>query len=246
MSKESQALQRMAPAGAMEIPHDAPTLSLQTITEKIMSGDLTKEKLDMVKELVAMDAERQFAAAFVALQNEMPKVQATNPVPDKHGNIKYHFAAFEDIMRQVQPYLQKHGFSVSFSMRFEQTRVIQTCTLQHKGGHKKSNEFAARVGGGPPGSNESQADGAASTYAKRFALTDALNIVVEKMDNDARAEGGFISPEKADELERRLKMVNGDVKKFLAFADAESFTTIRTGRLDVLEENLEKLERRPR
>lgn len=244
MSKENQALQRMEPVGDMEVATPQPSLSLAAITDKIMSGELNKEKLDMVERLVSIDAERKFAAAFVALQKEMPKIKATKPIPDKHGNIKFRYAPFESIMREVQPYLQKHGFTVSFSMRFENTRVIQTCTLRHEGGHKQSNDFAARVGQGPPGSNECQADGAASTYAKRFALCDALNIVVEQMDTDGRAEGAYITPEQAQELESRIQLIHGDVKAFLALAEADSFETISAAKYNILDNLLRQKERK--
>jgi hypothetical protein len=245
MSTE-KSLQRMEPTEMAVTQQQQSGISLQSITEKIMSGELTKEKLDMVKDLVAMDAERKFAAAFVSLQNEMPKVRAQNPVKGKDGMVKYYFAAFEDIMRQVQPLLQKHGFSVSFSMRFEATRVIQTCTLQHRDGHKKCNDFAARVGQGPPHSSEAQGDGAASTYAKRFALCDALNIVVEKMDDDARAEGDFISKEQVAELSRRVAETNTKRDLFLKWADADSFETIRAVSYDRLDEFLAKKEQQGR
>lgn len=218
---------------------------LQAVIDKGVTG----ESVAAVEKLVGLyermqdrDAERQFASAFVGLQSEMPKVQATRPVPNNDGTIRYRYAPFEDVMNQVQPALQKYGFTVSFSSRFEEGRVIQTCTLQHAGGHKRTNEFAARIGKGPPGSSESQGDGAASTYAKRFALCDALNIVIGHIDNDAQAEGGLVTKEQAEELERRLKMVNGNVAKFLAFANAPSFAKIRSNMYPICDEFLAKKE----
>lgn len=230
---------------AVSIPPQSGQLNIQAVADKILTGEMNKEKLDMIKDLMTMDAERQFAAAFVGLQSEMPKVQATRAVPNNDGTVRYKFAPFEDIMNQVQPALQKYGFTVSFSSRFDEGRMIQTCTLQHAGGHKRINEFAARIGKGPPGSSEAQGDGAASTYAKRFALCDALNIVIAHVDNDARAEGGLITKEQADELEHRLKMVNGNVQKFLAFANAKSFSEIRANMYPICDEFLTRKETKP-
>jgi hypothetical protein len=240
----SNKLQRMEPENSALQPVDQPSMSLDVITEKIMSGELTPEKLAMVKDLVAMRAEQKFAAAFVALQREIPKVQATKPVQNRDGTLRYKFAPFEDIMKQVGPILQKHGFSVSFNARVEATRIVQICTLQHEGGHKRLNEFAVRVGQGPPGSNDQQADGAASTYAKRFALTDALNIVVSHMDSDASLEGAPVTQEQADELERRVALTNSDKKRFLEFAGATSFATISAGKYDICDEFLRRKEQR--
>lgn len=187
-------------------------------------------------------AEKEFSAAFNALQSEMPKITAKKPVKCKDGTLKYKFAPFEEIMEQVRPLLLKHEFSVSFSMRFEAGRVIQSCKLHHTGGHTETNEFSVRIGSGPPGASETQADGAASTYAKRFALCNALNIIIE-VDDDARAEGGPIEPAKAEDLKSRLRNVEGDEKAFLRFAGAESFDKISAVKLEMLEEFLAKKER---
>lgn len=240
----SDKLQRMEPQSIALQQQPTQGISLQVITEKIMSGELTKEKLDMVERLVAMDAERQFAEAFVALQAEMPKVQATKAVPNNDGTTRYVFATYEEIMQQVAPLLQKYAFTVSFSSRFEPTRVVRILTLQHRAGHKRINEFSVRVGQGPPKASEAQADGAAATYAKRFALTDALNIVVSHMDNDASLEGAPVTPEQADELERRVALTNSDKKRFLEFAGATSFATIPSTRYDICDEFLRRKEQR--
>lgn len=189
----------------------------------VIDKGVTQESVGALKELCALyermqdrDAERQFAEAFVKLQAELPRVQAVRPVPDKHGNVKYHFAPYEDIMDEIRPFLEKHGFGVTFSSDFRDGRVFQTCTLQHAGGHKKSNTFGARIGSGPPGSSDAQGDGAASTYAKRFALCDALNITITKdvdgANQDARSLGAFIVPDKVQYLREQIRELGGDAK----------------------------------
>lgn len=163
--------------------------------------------------------------------------------------MRYTFAPFEDIMAQLQPALEKHGFTVSFTTKFDGAsgvvRLIKTCILTHTGGHSRSTEFAVRVGGGPPGASECQADGAASTYAKRFALCDALNIVIDK-DTDARAEGHAITQEQADELERRVAETNSDKAKFLQLAGAATFREIMNSKYDILDQCLRRKEQKGR
>ena len=210
---------------------------------------VTAENVEAVKSLVQLyehmeerDAKKAYAEAFNALQAEMPRIKAVRPVPDKHGAVKYCFAPYEDIMEQVRPLLLKHGFTVTFSTRYESNRLVKICTLTHKQGHSSSNEFGARIGGGPPGASETQADGAAGTYAKRFALCDALNIVVEK-DSDANLEGENIGEKKGKELEDRLRNVEGNSADFLRLAGAPSFAEISSVKLDMLEELLAKKER---
>lgn len=246
----SEALQRIESA-----PPDVvrPTPNVADMLQAVIQGGVTEANVGAVSQMVqlyermqALDAEKQFAQAFVALQSEMPKVQATRPVPNRDGTVRYKFAPFEDIMAQVGPILRTHGFTVSFSSDCKEGRILQTCTLQHVGGHKRSNTFAVRVGQGPPGSTETQADGAANTYAKRFALCDALNIVIAHLDQDARAEGGHITPEQAEELERRVHETNSDVLAFLRFAGAKTFAEIPAAKYGILDGFLSKKERHGR
>lgn len=230
------------------VARPTPTVAdmLQAVIEKGVTADnvaAMEQLVGLYERMEARKAEQQFAAAFVALQAEMPAVKAISPVPNNDGTIRYRFAPFEEIMKQVSPLLQKHGFTVTFSTDFTEGRLVKTCTLQHIGGHSKSNKFAVRIGSGPPKATETQADGAASTYAKRFALCDALNIQVDH-DTDARAEGGKVTAEQAGELEHRVKMLNIDVAKFLAFAHAKSFVEIPAAVYPIADDYLARKEQK--
>lgn len=206
-------------------PSDQPApLNVAAVLEAAVKGGVTGENVSVVKELVALQermearaAEKAFARAFNALQAEMPSVIAKKPVmnsAEKGGGVRYVFAPFEDIMEQVRPFLLKHGFTVSFSMQANDGRVTIACTLMHVDGHSKTNASSVRIGKGPPGSTETQADGAASTYAKRFALCDALNIVIEK-DNDGTPEdaknlGAPIDRDRVTVLKEQIAELGGD------------------------------------
>lgn len=237
VKSESQAVTRSAPA-------------IADMMKEVIRGGVTKENVEAMTQLVKLyehlqdrDREADFAQAFKDLQSEMKAVKATEPVPDKYGNTKYTFAPYEKIMEQVSPLLDKHGFTVSFSQDVQEGRIVRTCTLQHISGHKRENHFTTRIGVGPPGANECQADGAASTYAKRFALCDALNIKIEGMDSDARLLGQPISKAIAKELRDRLANIKASEKDFLEFAGAASFEEISNVKLEMLEASLAKKER---
>lgn len=215
------------PAGPIQqtqpVEPDNPVAVVAGMMKAVLDRGVTQADVSAVEKLTelyermqAKSAEQEFNRAFVALQREMPKVQATQPVPNNDGTIRYMFAPYESIMEQVQPFLVKHGFTVSFSTRYDQARIVKICTLRHTAGHSVTNEFAVRIGQGPPKASETQADGAAGTYAKRFALCDALNIVCEK-DDDARAEGGSISKAQAESLRKRVRASGSDEGAFLRF-----------------------------
>lgn len=230
-------------------PSQKPSPSPLDMLQAMVQRGVTTENAAAFEQLVKLSehmedrqAEKEFAAAFKALQSEMTRVKATKPVPNNDGSVRYNFAPYEEIMEQVRPLLEKHGFTVSFSTDFAEGRLIKSCTLQHVGGHSKVNKFAVRIGSGPPKASEAQADGAASTYAKRFALCDALNIVCEK-DSDARAEGGVISKAQADDLRRRVRETASNEADFLKFAGAATFEQIMEGRYATLDAALRRKEK---
>lgn len=200
---------------------------------------------DLHLKLLDRDAKKEFDTAFSELQRETPKIQALKGVPDKSGNIKYTYAPFEAIMEQVQPLLDKHGFSITFDTDIAEMRVVSICKLKHSGGHEERNKYAVRIGGGPPGASECQSDGAAYTYAKRGALCAMLNIRVEKPDDDARNEGTTISPEQAEDLKRRVKATNSDEARFLKFAQAANYESIMSAKYAGLDEFLRQKEKKP-
>ncbi len=224
---------------------DSPVAMMRSMIKSGISAENVAAFTELVKLSEHMEdrkAAKDFAVAFNDLQAEMPKVQAVSAVPNNDGTVRYMFCPYEELMRQVAPFLHKHGFSITFSNRFDEGRLVSICTLTHVSGHSKTNEFTVRIGKGPPGSSESQADGAAGTYAKRFALISALNIVVEK-DSDARIVGGKISKGQADSLRQRVASTGSDQALFLKFAQAATFEDISESMYDVLDASLKKKER---
>lgn len=236
--------------------------SVAVMLGKIIDKGITAENVAALESLVGLydrmqskQAEKDFAKAFSQLQAAMPRVAATKGVPDKQGNIKYHYAPFEEIMEQVQPFLTQHGFGVSFDTEFADGRLTSICTLRHISGHSKSNRFAVRIGQGPPHATEPQADTSAKNMAKRGALSDALNIVVDH-DDDARMIGKPIDRLAAESLLNRVKSTGSDMVAFLKYAGVtlaprddldnhdpiEFFEQIPLDRLEQLDEILRRKE----
>lgn len=194
--------------------------------EKGMTPEALEKLYRLKRDIDADNAKRLFAKAFTELQAEMPIIQACRVVPNKDGSERYKYAPYEDIMRQAQPLLKRFGFTVSFSTVVDGNRVRAICILLHKGGHERTNEYAVRIGGGPPGSTEMQADGAAYTYAQRGALCDCLGITISGRDNDARDLGANVSHDQCEDLRQRVADAKLNVTSFLKWAGATSFETI--------------------
>jgi hypothetical protein len=237
------------------VPHPLPLARPQPTPAEMMQSmidrGVTQENAAAFKELVLLsehmedrNAKKEFARAFAALQRDIPRIKATKIIPDRNGGMRSSFAPFEEIDAQARPICLQHGFTYSFSEgAFQQGKITKICTLQHEGGHERSNPYSVRIGQGPPGCSESQADGSAHSYAKRGALCDCLNIVIVGIDNDARMEGAPVTREQSEELERRCKMANANVETFLRFAgNSPSFAKIPAVMYPLLDEFLKRKE----
>ncbi len=247
--QEAKSIMKGKPKKEKSVPLVNGEPSVAMMLQKVIDGGITSENVAALESLVglydrmqAKNAECEFNQAFAKLQSELSSVNATRQVPNKDGSVRYRFAPYEDIMETVKPVLIANGFAISFTTRFmEGGRMVSICTLRHVGGFSQSNEFAVRIGGGPPGATETQADGAAKTYAKRGALCDALNIVIEH-DDDARMIGQPIGKALADDLEARVILTGADREAFLKFAGAPTFDNISDERWPVLDELLKRKE----
>lgn len=213
---------------------------MQAVIEK----GITTENVAALTQLTALyermqekDAERQFAASFVALQQELPVITASTDIP-KRGK----YERFEDVMRVIQPLLTKHGFTTSFSQDTKEDRITQTCQLRHTGGHSQSNSFSVRTG---RADDATQADCKASTTAKRNALLNCLNIVIRQdalqdEEGDARLEGELVDAGQVAHLRKMVSETGANEAKFLVYAGAPSYEQISASKFDRLVDSLKK------
>jgi hypothetical protein len=212
--------------------------------QQVINSGLTPESVGVLERMVALneqvesrEAERLFNEAFIALQNDLPVIVASSEIP-KRGK----YERFEDVMKQIQPHLTKHEFTVSFSQSFEGERVIQTCRLTHSAGHFKEGSFGVRTG---RADDNTQADCKASTTAKRNALLGVLNIVIRQdvlqdEELDARLEGAPVSAEQVATLRRMVRDTRSDEAAFLKFAGAATYEEIPASRFDRLTATLKR------
>lgn len=227
---------------------DPDSVNVACMLHAVIEKGVTAENVNALEKLVGLyermqerDAEKAFAAAFVALQAEMPTIVASSVIPNRGK-----YERFEDLMEVVRPLLTKHGFVATFSMDFKENRILETCHLTHVSGHSRQNTFAVRASG--KADSETQADCKAATTAKRNALCNALNIVIRQdclnEENDPRSEGAPITGEQAFELERRVAETNSNREAFLKLAGAATFKEILSGKYPILDGLLKRKEAR--
>jgi hypothetical protein len=163
------------------------------------------EKLwNLHQSALAIQARKEFFSAFAAFQSEMPAI-----LKEKQG-MNYKYASYEDIMRVARPILQKHGLATSFAQSENDTHLTVVCRVSHTGGHTEETPFTLPKDGqkmtkdGRPITTLAQAQGDANTYAKRYCLCNALDIVVTGDDRDMQPVITTISAKQSDELNDML------------------------------------------
>ena len=229
------------------IPASEPAeMSVPALMNAIVSQGVTEQTVGVMKELVALkrdmdkDASRiAFNRAFVALQRDLKPVQATRNLAGRSL-----YANFDDLMDEIQPLLEKHGFCISFGRGEEKVGFLTaTCSLIHQDGWERSNDFTVPSEQARGGNSAAQTTGGSFSFAKRYAMCALLNIVVTLKDQDARMLGEPITEDEAADLERRVAATGRDSKKFLAIAGADSFASIRRAGYRVAINALELAER---
>lgn len=208
--------------------------SIAALLEGVAKGGVTSDNVAAVREIVAIykDMEatnnrKAFTADMIRLKERLKKnpIKATKSVPNNDGTPRYTFAPLEEVHEKLEPLALEHGFTYTFSEvpSADPSRITEACTVDHVGGHSKTNNYTVRVGSIPK-ATDTQNDGGAHSYAKRQALLSAFGIVSEK-DNDAgdnpRDIGHPITEEQAAELERRCLATKTNRRNFLDFLDVD-------------------------
>lgn len=222
--------------------------------QAVIDKGITQDNVGALEKLVGLyermqqkDAEKDFAEAFVRLQSQIPTIEGHRAVTTKTGELKFRYANFNDIDEIVKPICLRNGFTYAFrETGIDGGRITVTMTLQHSGGHHREIPCTVRVGSGPPGATESQADMSGHAYAQRGALEAGLALRIVGAREDAGITTGVITEEQADELERRVKETNSDVGSFLRFAGSKTFKEIAASRYDELDALLARKEKTQR
>lgn len=209
-----------------EMPVTRPLPTPAEILQTAIQGGITKENVEVVKELAAMcreqraeDARALFAKAFFRLRKEMPVIYADKEVTTKSGAVAFQYCTPAEIKDVLEPLMQKHGFCTMTGQTLSNGEVTATVTLIHEGGHSETRSFTVRVSPGNQLMSPSQCDAAATTAAERHALIKMFGLRTrQKVEDDPRNVGEPITAEQAEELQHRMKMLNAPEQPFLKWA----------------------------
>lgn len=217
-----------------------------------MGADLKEVDTDKLKELLSMQRQWQqdqdakaYATAIADFQSEMPPVFKGR----SESKGKYSYAAYEDIMKVARPILKKHGLSVSFSQSETDSTLTVVCRVTHRSGHSEETPFTLPKDGpiktreGANVTSMAQAQGSANSYAKRYCLCNALDIVVTGEDDDAASLVNLITDKQHDELCSLLDQTGGQetCQRILDWIEVEDTRKIPEARVGEVFTNLRKL-----
>lgn len=155
----------------------------------IKQGIPLGELVAMNEKWEAKQAKQAFDAAMAAFQTECPTIYKTTPGgTTKSGTVAYKFASFEDILAQVKPLLQKHGFSFQLGTDVESKDgwVIARCKVTHSQGHCDTTEAKFPLGTKTDIMSQTQVYAAALTFASRRCFQNAFGIITASEDMDGR------------------------------------------------------------
>lgn len=191
--------------------------------------------VDLKERIDRNNAAEAYAEAVAEFQSRCPPIHKGREV----RAMGYSFASFDDIMRVVQPILRDCGLSVAFSTKMIDGMIEATCTVRH-GIHSEPHTVTLPLPGGMK-VNDTQKAGAALSYAKRYSLCGALNIVVTDDDTDA-AGMETVSEAEADTLDNMIRESGANRKKFLDWAGVEKLSEFPASKyqrgLDMLRKKL--------
>lgn len=152
---------------------------LQLAVEKGATVETMERLMAVRRELLAEQAKSAYFDSLAKFQAECPMIVKSVA---GHEN-RYHYAPLDQIIRDVTPYLLKHGFSHQENAVVTDQWVEALVTITHRQGHSETKSFKVPAET-KAGMSPQQKFGAALTYATRYAFCLALGLRTAEKDTD--------------------------------------------------------------
>lgn len=179
---------------------ESPMALIRLAVEANADPERLGKLMDLQERFERNEASKAFAVALAQFQAECPVIRKRREAAFNGQHI-YNFASLDDILQEIQPLLTAHGLAINFSAGMTDAGFLKAECRVRCGLHVEATEIVLPV----PAEmrvNATQKMGAALSYAKRYALCAALNLIVADEDNDAAAlDLTPVSDEQAIQLE---------------------------------------------
>ncbi len=159
-----------------------PLMILDRAIEKGIDADQLEKLMVLQERWEANQARKAFDSAMADFQADCPIIPKTKQAD------RYTYAPLDTVLTTIRPHLKSAGLSVRFSTKTDGPVITAICTVSHRDGHNEVSYFAAPVDD-KMRVNDTQKMGSANTYAKRYALMNALNLAAGNEDDDGFSAG---------------------------------------------------------
>lgn len=180
-------------AGVAAIAQVDPQSLILAAIDKDLPVESMERLLAMRREMKAEWARERYFEALAQFQKECPiigkdKIAKIRSKKGEGSSFSYRYAPLETIIAEVQPFLEKWGFSWTCKPTQTDGNVKACIHAHHKDGHEEVTEFEVLL---DPDSYMSapQKAAAALTFATRYAFRGAFGIQTTGEDNDGDTGG---------------------------------------------------------
>jgi hypothetical protein len=183
--------------------------------------------MDLVERDQKNKARTAFMAAMADFQAACPTIKKTKRAD------RYVYAPLDQVLRTIRPHLESNGLSIRFDTEMTGDSVITViCTVSHRDGHCEVSRFAAPVDS-EMRVNDTQKVGSANSYARRYALMNALNLVASDEDDDgacASEAEPTLTDEQVATLRDHTEALQGNEQKFAESLGADCLENVAASR----------------
>lgn len=202
-----------------------PMALLQTAIASGTSPNEMTELYALVKQMRLDESQERFAERLAEFQRDCPRIHKGRKT---QGNFSFNYASLDDIDAVIRPILGRLNIVVTFDSEHttaNNENVINVTVRVRVGSYYEDRKFGCPI---PKDlrASDSQKWGAALSYAKRYALCAALNIVVTDEDNESLLGGAKIDAKQLRELEFLLDETGTNLAKFLHWAGVQNLADL--------------------
>ena len=209
------------------IVQSTPMDLIAVAIEKDLDPDKLEKLMILQERWVATQASQAFGVAMSEFQGNCPVIPCSKEVTGQRG-FSYKYSPLDKTQKLIQPFLTAQGLSVTYSTKIHSDGYLTAfCKVSHIAGHFEISEFTCPVDK-DMAVNDSQRQGSVNSYAKRYALANALNLVFEREDDDGAGGGNkkVITEEQVANIEALITEVAADLARLLKWQGVDSIEAI--------------------
>lgn len=157
---------------------------IQTAIQTNASPETLERLFALHEKFEAEKAKAAFVQALANFQRDIPVIEKTKKVLDKSGKLRYQYAPLDTIIAAIKVPMSEHGLSFTWTLENGDKQLTATAKITHVKGHSEISSFTIPID--TEGyMTAPQKYASAQTFAKRYALCNALGISTSEEDTDA-------------------------------------------------------------